>query len=62
MGSLREALALGFELSAYFFISYLTYAPAAQLLEWDQSIMLGALFFLSLLIWTIRAYVYLHKK
>lgn len=58
----KQALSLGFELSSFFIISFLAHKSVAQYLDWDENITLALLMGLSLVIWTIHAFLYFESK
>ncbi len=58
----KQALGLGFELSSFFLISYVAYPTVAESLGWDHNLTLGLLFGLSLVIWTLHAFLYTNSK
>ncbi len=62
MNNLREPLALGFELSGFFFVSYLVHKQVDSYLGWGENLTLTLLLSLSLFLWTIHAWVYASRK
>ena len=59
--SIKEALALGFELSGFFFASYYIHPSVAAYFESDANITLTTLLALSLVLWTLHAFLYFEK-
>ena len=62
MSSIRDGLALGFELSSFLILSYLIHSWVAEYFEWDENLVLTSLFGLSLVVWTLHAFLYTQRK
>ena len=58
----KEGLALGFELSSLFIVSYVIYPGVASYFEFDPNITLTGLLALSLVLWTLHAIFYFEKS
>ena len=57
MGQIREALALGAELSGYIIVSYYGHQPLAEAIGMGDELVLGGLLAISLGVWTFRAWL-----
>lgn len=55
--NLKQALALGFELTSFILVSYVVAEPLAEAMGWDSNLTLSSLFALSLAIWTLHAFL-----
>jgi len=62
MGSIRDGLSLGFELSSFLILSYVIHTWIAEYFEWDENLVLTGLFGISLVVWTIHAFLYTEKR
>jgi hypothetical protein len=62
MDSLKEALALGFELTSFIIVSYIVHEPVAEYFLWEKDITLAGLLSLSLTLWITHAIIYSKKK
>lgn len=62
MGSIKDGLALGFELTSFLILSYLIHTWVAEFFKWDENLVLTGLFGLSLVIWTVHAFLFTKRK
>ena len=62
MGSLKEALGLGLELSGFIFVSYYIHKPLALSMGCDDNITLAVLISLCLVLWIFHVYIALERK
>lgn len=62
MGSLRDGLALGFELTSFLILSFIIHKWVAEFFEWDENLVLTGLFGISLILWTLHAFLYTQRK
>lgn len=58
----KQALGLGFELSSFFLASYFFYPGVAQYFQWDPGVTLSLLLGVSLVLWTVHAFVYFNSQ
>ena len=54
----KQALGLGFELSSFIYASYLFHKPVADQFGWDPDLTISVLMGISLVVWTIHAFIY----
>ena len=62
MGSLKDALGLGLELSGFLIASYVAHKEVAHWLNLDDGHCLALLMGLSLCLWTLHAFFLMQKK
>jgi hypothetical protein len=54
----KQALALGFEISSFFIVSYFAHEPISEHFQWDPGLTLAGLMTLSMIVWTYHAFLY----